>query len=104
MPWMFQNAGYNSNVFILNLYSFYINNLSVNLTTFANNIGASNIIFGSGWENANMSEISFHIFPNAPINIYYTDINFPTWNIGNMNYWNTWRGIGNTTFIAGLPG
>ena len=99
---MFGLTGYNSNVFTLNLNSFVINNLSVSLGYFATDVGAKNIIFGSGWANAHTDDIDFT--RQKPINVYYTDPNFLDWNLGNMNYWNTWRGTGNTTFIEGLPG
>ncbi len=99
---MFSYLGNNSTDFTLNLNSFYINNSSVDLSYFAYHMGDANIVFGSGFENANISAIKFN--RPKPTNVYYTNTNFPTWNLGNMNYWNTWRGIGNTTFIAGVPG
>ncbi len=101
MAGIFQSTGRSSNVFTLNLNSFLINNISINLTNFENYSRVTNIIFGSGWSNANISQISFTYL--KPINVYYTDSSFLTTNLGNMNYWNTWRGAGNTTFIAGLP-
>ncbi|NMA51209.1 MAG: BspA family leucine-rich repeat surface protein [Mollicutes bacterium] len=101
MQSMFHSTGKVGSNFTLNLNSFTINNSFVDLTHFAYGSGFSNLVFGTGWVEVNMSTINFYRL--SLVNVYYTDTSFLTTNLANMNYWNAWRGVGNTTFIQGLP-
>ncbi|NMA51227.1 MAG: BspA family leucine-rich repeat surface protein, partial [Mollicutes bacterium] len=100
---MFSSTGYSSIDFTLNLNDFVINNTSVDLLYFAEEIGATNIVFGSGWATTGANITNETFYRLKPVNVYYTDTSFHSFRVGNKTMWNRWRGSGNTTFIAGSP-
>lgn len=97
----FANTCYSCTDYTLDLEQIVINNINVKPGQFANQSGATNIIFGSGFSVMALNDYTF--LRKKPVNVYYTDPNFLTWPIGQTSRWTTWRGSGNTTFISGRP-
>ncbi|NMA51068.1 MAG: BspA family leucine-rich repeat surface protein, partial [Mollicutes bacterium] len=100
---MFENAGNLATNFTLNLNSFVINNSAVNISNLGLNSGASTIIIGGGWGNANSTQLDNNFFLLKKPTLVYANSTFHSYRIGNKTMWDRWKGTGNTTFILNLP-